>query len=62
MTDKQIIIDGEKITKEDFVDYFSIELTNRNVDERKEIGDKYFEIILAKEQECEELKKTKRRV
>ena len=54
--DKQIIIDGKKITKEDFIDYFSIELTNRNVDERKEIGNKYFEIILSKEQECEELK------
>ena len=56
MTDKQIIIDGEKITKEDFIDYFSIELTNRNVDERKEIGNKYFEIILRKEQECNQLK------
>ena len=54
--DKQIIIDGEKITKEDFIDYFSIELTNRNVDERKEIGNKYFEIILSKEQKCKRLK------
>ena len=56
MTDKQIIIDGIKTSKEDFIDNFAIELTNRNIFERKQIGDKYFEIILAKEQECEELK------
>jgi hypothetical protein len=56
MTDKQIIIDGIKTSKVDFIDNFSIELTNRNVFEREQIGDKYFEIILAKEQECEELK------
>ena len=55
MTDKQIIIDGIKTSKEDFIDNFSIELTNRNIFEREQIGDKYFEIILAKEQECETL-------
>jgi hypothetical protein len=56
MTDKQIIIDGKQTTKEDFTDNFSIELTNCNINERKQIGSRYFDIILRKEQECEELK------
>ena len=56
MTDKQIIIDGVKISKEDFIDNFAIELTNCNIYEREQIGNKYFEIILAKEQEYKRLK------
>ena len=53
MIEKQIIIDGKQTTKEDFTDNFSIELTNCNIDERKQIGGRYFDIILRKEQECE---------
>ena len=52
MTDKQIIIDGIKTSKVDFTDNFSIELTNCNIEERKQIGGRYFDIILRKEQEC----------
>lgn len=58
MTDKQITINGIKISKQDFIDNFSIELTNCNFSEREQIGNKYFDIILRKEQECESLKET----
>lgn len=47
------------MNEQEFIDNFSIELTNTTVEERKEIGKKYYKQLKRLEQENKELKELK---
>ena len=53
---EQIIIDGEKLTKAEFINKFSFKFTNATICERERICSILFDIAYRKKQECEKAK------